>query len=78
MIKDNSYNLKPLLIKELDEFMKMNGLSKHEFALILGITPQAVQLWLDGKRDINLTITRLVRMFQKYPVLLREFGRINV
>jgi len=64
-----------LMIKELIDFMKINGLSHKEFADILGVTIQAVNLWLDGKREISKTTTRLVRLFQKYPLLLREFGK---
>ena len=64
-----------LTIKELISFMTKNGLSHKEFAEILGVTIQAVNLWLDGKRDISVTNTRLIRMFQKYPTLLREFGK---
>lgn len=64
-----------LTIKELIAFMTKNGLSHKEFAEIFGITYQAVQLWLDGKRDISVTNTRLIRMFQRYPTLLREFGK---
>lgn len=65
--------MKPLTIKELNEFMNKNGLSRNELADILGVTYQAISLWLNGKRDISLTISRLVRIMQKYPQLIREF-----
>jgi len=65
--------MKPLTIKELMEFMDKNGLSKNELADILGITYQAISLWLNGKRDISLTVTRIVRIMQKYPQIIREF-----
>lgn len=64
-----------LEIKELLAFMKLHGLSIHELAEILGVTYQALKLWLDGKRDVSLTTTRLIRMFKKYPHLIREFGK---
>lgn len=64
-----------LTIKELIAFMTKNGLSHKEFAEILGVTIQAVNLWLDGKRDISVTNTRIIRVFQRYPTLLREFGK---
>ena len=65
--------MKLLTIKELNEFMNKNGLSRNELADILGVTYQAISLWLNGKRDISLTISRLVRIMQKYPQLIREF-----
>lgn len=64
-----------LTIKELMQFMKLNGLSKKEFAEILGVSIQAINLWLEGKRDFSVTNTRLIRCMQKYPQLLKEFGR---
>jgi len=67
--------MEKLTIKELISFMNKNGLSHKEFAEILGVTIQAVNLWLDGKRDVSVTNTRLIRMMQKYPTLLREFGK---
>lgn len=64
-----------LTIKELQSFMQINGLSNKEFADILGVTIQAVNLWIEGKRDFSITNTRLIKMMQKYPKLLREFGK---
>lgn len=71
----NSKSNEHLTIKELTAFMNKNGLSPKEFAEILGVTIQAVNLWLNGGRDFSVTNTRLIRMFQKYPTLLREFGQ---
>lgn len=62
-----------LLIKELMAFMQLHGISKKELAEILGVTIQAVNLWLNGKRDISVTVTKLIRLFNKYPTLIREF-----
>ena len=70
-----TYKREQLTIKELMQFMKLEGLSAKELAEILGVTVQAVTLWLKGERDISMTITRLIRVFQKYPKLIREFGR---
>ena len=67
---------KNLTIKELQAFMQKNGLSVYELADILGVTIQAINLWLAGKRDISVTTTRLIRLFIKYPTLLREFGSL--
>lgn len=67
--------MESLTIKEMQAFMQKNGLSNKEFAEILGVTIQAVTLWVEGKRDFSITNTRLIRMMQKYPQLLREFGK---
>lgn len=62
-----------LTIKELDKFMKKNGVSIKEFSEILGVTEQAVKLWLTGQRVFSITNSRLIRMFIKWPNLIREF-----
>ena len=56
-----------LTIKELQKFMNYHGISIKEMSEILGVTPQAVNLWLNGQREISVTLSRLVRMFMKYP-----------
>lgn len=67
--------LEKLTNKELIDFMNLNGLSPKELGDILGVTVQAVNLWIEDRRVISMTTTRLIRMFQKYPMLLSEFGR---
>jgi len=62
-----------LTATELKDFMNLNGLSTKEFAEILGVTFQAVKLWLTAQRDISLTTTKVIRLFIRYPQLLREF-----
>jgi DNA-binding transcriptional regulator YiaG len=68
------FNKELLTVKELKEFMTLNGLSVNELAEILGVTPQAVMLWLSGSRTFNLTNSRIIRMFIKYPKMFQEFG----
>lgn len=63
-------NLTP---EELKSFMDANGISIKELAELLGVTERAVKMWLAGDRDFSVTNTRLVKMFQKYPALIREF-----
>jgi DNA-binding transcriptional regulator YiaG len=53
--------------------MNLNGISEKELSEIFGVTIQAVRLWVTGARDFSVTNTRLVRMFQKNPKLIREF-----
>ena len=62
-----------LTAEQLRTFMNTHGLADKEFAQIMGVTMQAVRLWLTGDRSISITISRLVRLFTKYPNLLREF-----
>lgn len=63
-------NLKP---EELAKFMRKHGISEHELSTIFGVTINAVKFWLSGEREISVTNTRLVRMFEKYPQLIRQF-----
>jgi len=58
---------------ELKAFMNKHGISTKELGEILGVTLQAVRLWLGGDRGISLTVTRLIAMFEKYPQLIKEF-----
>ena len=62
-----------ITIKEFIDFMNTNGISKHEMADILGVTVQAINLWVKGDRAINTTVSRVIRIFKKYPKLIREF-----
>lgn len=63
-------SLKP---KDLVDFRKNTELSQADLAELLGITLQGVRLWEDGKRDIPETTARLIRLFKKYPQLVKEF-----
>ena len=54
-----------ITIKEFIEFMNTNGISKHEMADILGVTVQAINLWVKGDRAINTTVSRVIRVFKK-------------
>ena len=58
---------------ELKAFMDKHGISTKEMGTILGVSLQAVRLWLSGDRGISLTITRLITMFEKYPQLIKDF-----
>ena len=61
------------MVNELQDFMNHHGISKKELSEIFGVTIQAVNLWLDGKREFSVTNSRLIRIFKKYPQLLKEF-----
>lgn len=72
-IINQNVNSETLSVNELQAFMNHHGISHKEFAEILGVTIQAVKLWVSGKRDFSITNTKLIRMFKKYPQLLKEF-----
>lgn len=59
--------------EQLVEFRLMHGLKQKDLAEILGVTWQAVRLWELGDRDIPLTTSKVIVLFQKFPQLLREF-----
>ncbi len=61
--------------KELRIFLKKYDLTQVEFANLLGVTPMAVQHWLTDKRSVARPIGRLLRMFDRKPELMREFGK---
>lgn len=58
---------------ELEEFMKRHGLNDTDLADILGVTPMAIHHWLSGRRGMSLTISRLLRLFDRNPDLIREY-----
>jgi len=62
-----------LSAKDLNKFLNHHGISIDEFAKILGVTNQAVRLWTSEQREFSVTNTRIVRLFQKYPQLIKEF-----
>ncbi len=59
--------------KELKAYMDLVGLSTQEFADVLGVSDQAVRLWVYDERSLSVTNTRIIKMFIKYPQLLKEF-----
>ncbi len=59
--------------KEILDFRLSLSLDGKMFAALIGVTPQAVQLWETGQRSCPETTVRLIKMFQKYPETLRKF-----
>lgn len=59
--------------EELREFMNKHGISVLEFSQVLGVSRQAIKLWLDDKRDVTITNSRIIRLLNKYPQLIKEF-----
>lgn len=60
---------------ELKTFLNKHNIDERTFAGVIGVTVGGVSHWTTGKRTISLTVSRLVKTFDKYPQLLKEFGR---
>jgi len=59
--------------EEVEDFMNRHGYDEWAFAEFLGVTVQAVRLWLNGKRDFSVLNSRLLRLFDKKPELMLEY-----
>ena len=59
--------------EELLKFMNDHGVNVKNLSEILGVTMPAVRFWLNGTREISVLVSRLIRLFDKTPHLLREF-----
>lgn len=59
--------------EELKAFMDLHGVSTEELAQIFGVSTNAVTYWLRGTRSISVLVTRVIRLFKKYPKVIREF-----
>lgn len=59
---------------DIKAFMERHGLSISELAEILGVQRPAVDHWLKGRRQVGLTVARLLRLFDRNPALMREFA----
>lgn len=59
--------------EELIDFMNTYGISDVELSSILGVSLAIIKYWKTGERNMSLTTARLIRMFMKYPHIIREF-----
>jgi len=59
--------------EQVQEFLNKHGMSDSDLAILIGVSPQAVWMWAHGKRDMSLTVSRLCRLFDRKPELMREF-----
>jgi len=60
--------------EELKRFMTKHNFNNYTLADLLGVTRQGVDHWTSGTRPMSKTITRLLKVFDKYPQLLQEFA----
>lgn len=70
-----SGQLEHMSSEELIQFRMNNNLNTKQLASLIGVTFQAVQLWERGERSIPTTVTRIIRLFKKFPQLKSEFGQ---
>lgn len=61
--------------EELKTFLERHKLSQCEFARLMGVTYVAVYHWTNNRRAVNRVTARLCRLFDKYPQLMKEFGK---
>ena len=64
---------KLITVEELKDFMETYGFSVITLAEFLGVTRQAVYLWMSEDRDLSLTNSKILRLIMKYPKLMQEF-----
>lgn len=62
-----------LTAPELKAWMDKQGFGEKELGEFLGVTWQAVRLWIRGERNVPMTTSKIIRLMQKYPQLMREF-----
>lgn len=46
----------------LKEYLQQQGISQHQFAELVGVTPQAVNQWVQGRRFPRPTVILKIRM----------------
>lgn len=60
---------------ELKEFIERHGLYQTDLAKMLGVTDMGLHQWTTGRRSISKPIARILRLFDRHPNLMAEFGK---
>jgi len=60
--------------KELEGFMAIHGLSVITLAELLGVTRQAIYLWMGSKKGVTPTASKVIRFLANNPKLIKEFN----
>ena len=58
---------------ELNDFFVKHNFTAAQFAEIIGVTKQAVNHWIFGRRDIPEMVVRITRMFDYDNRLIAVF-----
>lgn len=69
----NTLSKPTLTPREICAYRTSISLDQRQFAILIGVTPQAVMLWEQGDRRCPETTVRLIKLFQKFPQLVKEF-----
>lgn len=59
-------------LPEAAEARARMGLSQHEFAILLGVSPRTLQDWEQGRREPTGAAKTLLRVAVTHPEVLRE------
>lgn len=65
-------HVKQLTTEELQKFMSFHGVSDKELATMIGKSARTIESWLNGNRNICLTTSKLIRLLDRYPTMMRE------
>ena len=58
---------------ELEIFLEKHDMSNKHLADLIGISEQAVMMWVSGDRRIPAPMSRLIRYFNSKPSRMSEF-----
>ncbi len=59
------------------QFLKRHNIVEKDLAQILGVSKEAVVLWIQGERTIPETTARLLVLFTREPELMIEFRSLS-
>jgi DNA-binding transcriptional regulator YiaG len=59
--------------QEVIDWRERHKLSQEGLAKLLWVSWQAVDLWERGERRVSPTTVRLLKLFDKYPQLIKEY-----
>lgn len=60
---------------ELKAWLLIHKMDAMGLAKLLGVTYMAVVHWVDGRRSVSLTVSRLLRFFNRHPEMIKEFNK---
>ena len=63
--------------QELVELLGKLNMTSKEMSEVLGVSKQAVDNWIEGRRDISLMMSRLFKLFESDPEIMDKFETIT-
>jgi DNA-binding transcriptional regulator YiaG len=58
--------------KDLSDYLTKHEMSDKEFAVCVGVTVQAVRLWLLGKRAIPKMLIKIINKLNQHDLTVRD------